>query len=426
MKRLLLGTLLSIAAIFGASAEVLTVSQCTELARQHYPAIAQYGLLDKIEQFNLSNAAKVWLPQGAVSAQLTWQNDVSSLPDALTGIMTSQGISYPGLDKTQYRVGVDINQQIWDGGTTAANRQAIKTASQVERRSLDLQLYDVEGRVEEIYFAIMLLDGRLERTDQSIALVDSTLSQLQSMFNNGVAMKSDCDQVEARLLQLEQQKIQLASTRNSYARVLEIFIGEEIGARELQFPNASSDAEANHPQLQLFDSRINNIAAQEAAIKASVMPRLEAFVSGYYGYPGYNLFKNMQSHDPSFNFMVGIKASWNFSSLYTRKNSLNKLALQRQQVEADRNTFLFNNSIASSESRGQIDYLRNVMQNDERIVELRNSVMRAAQSQLRNGVIDATALLTKITDVDLAENDLALHRIELMKTIYQLNHIRNK
>ena len=79
-----------------------------------------------------------------------------------------------------------------------------------------------------------------------------------------------------------------------------------------------------------------------------------------------------------------------------------------------------------SESLGQISALRDVMRNDERIVELCQSVVTAARSQLLNGVIDATILLTKITDSELAENDKAQHHIELIKAIYNFNHLKNK
>lgn len=246
------------------------------------------------------------------------------------------------------------------------------------------------------------------------------------MLANGVAMQSDCDQIEAQLLSIEQQKSQQAASRDSYRRIMEIFIDQPIGNRTLEEPSGESMPEAAHPQQRLFDSRSNSIAAQAAGVKASAMPQIGAFASGYYGYPGYNMFKNMQSRDLSFNFMVGIKIAWNIGSLYTRKNTLDKLQIQRQMVEAERETFLFNNRIAENESLSQIAGLREVMQKDERIVQLRGNVVRAARSQLRNGVIDATALLTKITDEELAENDLTLHRIELIKAIYQLNHIRNK
>lgn len=425
MKRIIL-SLSVLMSVFMMRAETLTIEDCVRLADEHYPAVAQYGLLEKVTQFNLSNASKSWLPQGSVSVQATWQNDVAALPDALTNILSQQGVEYPGLDKLQYKAGIDINQQIWDGGKTAATRKAIETGAEMERRSLDVQLYDVQGRVEELYFALLLFDAKIGRADKSIALVDSTLQQVKSMFANGVAMQSDCDQIEAQLLSIQQQKSQLIASRDSYRRIMEIFIGQPIGNRALEMPSEESMPEAAHLQLRLFDSRSNNIKAQEAGVKASVTPQIGAFASGYYGYPGYNMFKNMQSRDLSFNFMVGVKVAWNFGALYTRKNTLDKLQIQRQQVETERETFLFNNRIAENESLGQIAGLREVMQNDERIVELRGNVVRAARSQLRNGVIDATALLTKITDEELAENDLSLHRIELIKAIYQLNHIRNK
>lgn len=428
MKRFLSSLALTILIAFNGSAAELTIDECVTLARDNYPAVAQYGLLDKVKQLNLSNVAKAWLPQGSISAQATWQNEVAALPDVLTDMLSQQGVNYPGLDKTQYRVGVDVSQQIWDGGKTKANRAVIETGNSVERSAVDLQLYDVEGSVEEIYFSMLLLNERISQCAKTITLVDSTLSQVRSMYANGVAMKSDCDQIEAKLLALRQQKSRLTATLGSIQRIMEIFIGESIKERALVLPseNMTETGDGLHPQLRLFNDRIANLTAQESGIKASVMPTVNAFASGYYGYPGYNMFKNMQSRDLSFNFMIGIKVAWNFGSLYTRGNSLNKLQLQRNQVETERATFNFNNNIALTESAGQIASLREVMRNDERIVELRHSVMAAARSQLINGVIDATALLTKITDAELAENDMAQHHIELVKAIYNLNHLRNK
>lgn len=428
MKRLLSSLLLSVLIILNSNATELTIDECVNLARENYPAVAQYGLLDKVKQLNLSNVSKMWLPQGSMSAQVTWQNDVAALPELLTNMLSQQGVEYPGLDKTQYRIGLDVAQQIWDGGKTKANKEAIVTGNAVEQTAIDLQLYDVEGRVEEIYFTMLLLNERISQCDKTITLVESTLSQVRSMYANGVAMKSDCDQIEAKYLALHQQKSKLTATLGSIRRIMEIFIGESIGERTLVLPSEdlTDNGDGLHPQLRLFDDRISNLAAQESGIKASVMPTINAFASGYYGYPGYNMFKNMQSRDLSFNFMIGVKIAWNFGSLYTRSNSLNKLQLQRNQIESERATFNFNNNIAISESVGLIASLRDVMRDDKRIVELRNSVITAARSQLDNGIIDATALLSKITDSELAENDMAQHHIELVKAIYNLNHLRNK
>lgn len=427
MRKLLTIIITAFAAALSGSAQTLTLDECVRLALQHYPTVAQYGLLERTAAYNLSNASKAWLPQGNIYVQGTWQNDVAALPDALTAMMAQQGVSYAGMEKLQYKAGVELTQQIWDGGRVAANRRAITTSEEVERRSLDAQMYDVEGRVQDIYFGILLLDERIARADKSITLMDSTLRQVRAMLGNGVATRSDCDQIEAQKMGLSQQITQLASARDSYRRIMEIFIGDSMDGRTLALPEeAGMESAYRNPQQRLFDSQLNNLSAREAGIKSASMPVMGAFASAYYGYPGFNMFKNMMSRDLSFNFMVGLKLTWNFSSLYSRKNDLSKITLERQRVQSNRETFLFNNRIAETEADGQISTLRQVMRDDERIVELRSSVLRAAQSQLRNGVIDATALLQKITDEEIAENELSLHRVQLIQALYNLYHIRNK
>lgn len=408
-----------------AAGATLTVADCVRLAVAHYPDVARYGLLEASAQYDLSNAAKAWLPQGSVAAQATWQNDVMALPDALSSMLSHQGIAYPGLKKEQYRIGVDVSQQVWDGGRVSASKQAIRSARDVERNKVDVQLYDVEGRVENLYFGILLLDERIARAAASEMLLDSTLVKMKSMFANGVAMRSDCDQIEARLLGVRQQRVQLTEVRASYIRMMELFIGEPVGDRRLQLPDGIDpyNGEIRNPQLRLFDSQLTDVSSQMRKVGASVMPSLGVFASGYYGYPGYNYFKSMQTGSMSFNFMVGVRMTWNFGALYTRGNTLDRLRMQRRQIEVARESYIFNNNILRTESSGRIDALRAMISDDLRIVELRRSVRNAAQAQLDNGIIDTTSLLSKITDEEVADNDLVAHRIELVQNLYQLNHL---
>lgn len=423
---LTIASILSVASF--CHAQTLTIEECKSLALKNYPLIAQYGVIEKISEFNISNANRLWLPQGSISAQASWQNDVASLPDLLTEMLTQNGLEYPGIDKTQYRIGVDVTQQIWDGGKVAANKRTVESATAVEKAALDTKLYDIEGQVEDLYFSLLLINERILRTDKTIELIDSTLMQVKSMFVNGVAMKSDCDQIEATMIAMQQQKSTLGISYATAKRILEIFIGEPVGNRSFVLPSEGieNSQSATSAQSRLFNARLSNLTASEQGIRTSTMPTIGAFASGYYGYPGYNMFKNMQSRDMTFNFIAGIKVSWNFGALYNRKNSLNIISLRRKEIEIEKDVFDFNNNIAMSESLSQINALRDILKQDEKIVELRRSVLYAANSQLRNGVIDTTSLLAKLTDEELAENELTQHRIELVKAIYKLNHIRNK
>ena len=63
---------------------------------------------------------------------------------------------------------------------------------------------------------------------------------------------------------------------------------------------------------------------------------------------------------------------------------------------------------------------------DDRIVQLRRAVREAAESKLRNGVIDTNDLLRKITEEATAATARSAREIELVKTIYELKHTINR
>ena len=94
----------------------LTLEKCQEMAQQNYPLIKQYDLIGETTRYTVDNIRKEWLPQVSATAQTTWQNAVSALPDALTGMMATTGNKPEGMNKLQYRAGVDVNQLVWDGG----------------------------------------------------------------------------------------------------------------------------------------------------------------------------------------------------------------------------------------------------------------------------------------------------------------------
>ena len=180
------------------------------------------------------------------------------------------------------------------------------------------------------------------------------------------------------------------------------------------------------PELKLFDAQENRLAAQRKAINSSVMPRFSAFAQGYYGYPGMDMFKSMVSTDWSLNAIIGVRMSWNIGAFYTMKNNLEKLKTAEQQIAVQRDVFLFNTRMQTTQDDGEIARLRKAVEDDERIVELRRRVRMAAESQLENGVIDATDLLCKITDETNAALARSTHEIELLQAIYRLKTTLNQ
>lgn len=398
------------------------------MAREHYPEIRQYDLISETEQYNLSNAARAWIPQIALSAQATYQSATPTYPEAFSSIMQANGIEMVGIRKDQYRVALDISQNLWDGGVSKANRALAEAEAAEQRSRVDVSLYELQSRVDNLYFGILLLDERVAQTEALIAVLESNLARMRTYYDNGVAMQADVDTIEAELLTARQTLGQVESSRMSYRRMLELFIGEPLTSESLERPAMTTPASRSsmRPELALFEAQEGKILAQRRAINSSVMPRFSAFAQGYYGYPGMDMFKSMVSPDWSLNGLIGLRMSWNIGAFYTKKNNLDKLTTAESQIAVQRDIFLFNTEMQTTQDDGEIERLRRAVEDDDRIVELRRRVRMAAESQLENGVIDATDLLRKITDETTATLNRTTHEIELLQAIYRLKTTLNQ
>lgn len=404
-----------------------TLDECRRLAREHYPEIRQYDLITLTEQYDLSNAARAWIPQVTLSGQASWQSDTPTFPGALGEILASRGLQMEGIRREQYRAAIDVSQTIWDGGHSRATKELAQAEAAEERQRTEVDLYALQSRVDDLYFGILLLDERLTQTTVQISLLESNLARMRSCVANGTATKSDADAIEAELLTVRQTLEQIEASRASYGRMLEIFIGQPLAAEGLERPAEPALGDVPlRPELALFEAQAQRIDVRRKALNSALMPRFSAFAQGYYGYPGLDMFQSMRSSDGTLNALVGVRMSWNIGVLYTRRNDLGKLRTARQQIDIQRDIFHFNTRLQTTREEGEIARLRKAVASDTRIVELRRAVRMAAESQLENGVIDTTDLLRKITDETTAMLNRSTHEIELLQALYQLKHTLNQ
>ena len=425
MKRIFL-FLFIIQTVFVSQSQSL--EECRRLARERYPEIKQYDLISETEQYDLSNAKRAWIPQVVLSGQATYQSATPTYPDVFNAMLAANGVEMSGVRKDQYKLAVDVSQNIWDGGQSKANRELAQSEAAEQRSRVDVALYDLQSRVDNIYFGILLLDERVAQTETLIEVLESNLNRMCVYYNNGVAMQSDVDAVEAELLTARQTLGQVEASRTSYRKILEVFIGQKLTDEKLQRPEMTDVVDRNsaRPELALFDAQNERLNAQRNAINVSLMPRFSAFAQGYYGYPGLDMFKSMLSSEWTLNALVGVRMSWNVGAFYTKNNNLNKLNIAEQQIAIQRDVFLFNTQLQTTQDDGEIVRLRTALDDDKRIVELRRSVRVAAESKLENGVIDATELLTKIADETTAILNQSTHEIELLQAIYRLKTTLNQ
>ena len=292
-------------------ARAQTLDECCNLARNHYPEIRQYNLIAETEQYNISNAARAWTPQIVFSGQATYQSATPTYPEAFNAMLVANGLEMSGIRKDQYKVAIDVSQNIWDGGQSKANRVIAEAEAAEQRSRVDVSLYDLQTRIQNLYFGILLLDERIAQTETLINVLDANLNRMRTYYKNGVATQSDVDAVEAELLTARQTLNQVEASQASYRRMLEVFIGQPLIDKTLTRPAMVEVASRTlaRPELAMFEAQSNKITAQRKAVTASVMPRFSAFAQGYYGYPGLDLFNSMVSSDWTINAIVGIRMS---------------------------------------------------------------------------------------------------------------------
>ena len=403
-------------------AQGMTLEECQRLAQENYPLIKRYSLIEQTTGYTIRNISKGWLPQVSASAQATLQNDVMSFPDALKGVFEQMGQELKGLSKSQYRVGVDINQTIYDGGSISGQRNVAKLQGDIQSAQNEVDLYAVRQRVNDIYFSILLTDERLKVNDDLQILLESNLNKLNAMLSNGLAMESDVSSMKAEQLNARQQRTELNATRKSLCRMLAMLCGKDEILLVTKPLNSIISQGNNRPELKLLDTQLRLADAQEKLLDTSLLPRMSIFAQGYYGYPGYNTFEDMFSRKWSLNGLIGARLTWNISQFYTNKGEKAKLQLQRQQTENARETFLFNNSLQQVQQNEEIDKYRQLMEDDANIVSLREEVRKAAESKLANGIIDTNALLQDINRENQARIELATHEVMMLQQIENLKY----
>ena len=422
MMRKIVLTLACFLSAYSLSAQ-LTIEHCREKARENYPLIRQQGLIEKSRDYNLSNAARGYLPQIQLKARATYQSEVTSID--LPPAAQSMGFDIPHPPKDQYQAYIEAAQTVWDGGVVHSQRKTAKAGAEADAQRLEVDLYALEDRVNQLFFGVLALNAQLEQNrllrDEFLRNLDAVTSYAQ----NGIASQADIDAVKAEDLNAQQTRVQLESARRAYLAMLSLMMNENIDENALlATPSVDEMAFAetiSRPELDLFDAQKLLLNTQKSMLNAAFAPKLQLFFQGGMGRPGLNMLSN--EWKPY--YIGGINFVWNFAALYTRKNDLQKIELNKSLLDTQRETFLYNIRLETSREGEEIRRLREQMQYDDEIIALRENIKRAAEAKVANGAMSVTDFLREVFRENLARQTKASHEIELLLMIYNLKHTTN-
>lgn len=403
-----------------------TLEECQQAAEKNYPLIKQYGLIAKTTQLTVKNIQKGWLPQVTASAQATYQSAVTAWPESMQSMYQQMGLNMKGLSKDQYKIGIDLQQTIYDGGAISSQRNIAQQEGKVQEAQTETNLYQVRRRVNEMYFSLLLLNEQIQLNEDVKALLQSSEKKLSAMVKGGTAATSDLDNVRAERLSVEQQNENLKQQKLMLQRMLSVFCGLEVNNTQKPAPIQIASSVNNRPEMRLYNSQLELTEAKEKALYTQLRPKLGLFAQGFYGYPGLNMFEDMMNRKWGLNGIVGVKLSWNISALYTHKNDKARLSAQREMIENAREVFLFNNKLEEIQQSENISRYQTMMKSDDEIIVLRTNVRKAAESKLAHGIIDVISLLREINNENAAKTQQSIHEIDMLKEMYNLKYTNNE
>lgn len=392
--------------------ETITLSECYQLARENYPLIKKQDLIKKSGEYNVENALRGYLPQINIMGQATYQNDVTQFPIKLPNV------SVDPLSKDQYKVFADVNQTIYDGGIIKNQKKAAELQSEIQTQQLEVELDKLKERINQLYFGILLTDKQLTQLQLTKTDINEGIKKAEAQLQNGVIFRSNLDALKAELVKTEQKGIELQALKETYLQMLSYFIKKNLDAHtQLTVPEKALISETNNrSELKLFEAQKNLIETQKKMINSKNTPKLGAFFQGGYGKPGFNMLKN----EFDVFYMAGVRLNIPISGFYTKKNDLNLLKNQAQDIDIQKENFLFNLNFTEIQQKSELEKIQQLIDKDDELIALRKSIKKASLAQLENGVINTNDYLRDVNAEEQATLAKINHEIQYLLTQYNL------
>ena len=393
----------------------LTIETCYEQARQNYPLIKQKDLLTKSLGFTIANAHSAYLPQVSINGQATYQSEVTRLPGS--------AVLVEPLSKDQYKIYGEINQSILDGGVTKNQTNIQRVSTQIEQQKLEVELYKIKERINQLFFGILLIDAQLKQVDLLKKDLQTSLLKTESAILNGMAFKSNADILKAELLKSDQRIIEMKAARLAYLDMLGYFTNQQLDDtvtfNEPVIAIANGVQEINRPELSLYNFQSQLLGTQYHANNSRNLPRVGFFLQGGYGRPGLNALVN----EFAGYYIGGFRLNWSLSGLYNSFRDKQLLDLNVQQVNNQKETFLFNTNLQLKQQSRDVQKLVDLIEVDNQIIELRTRIAITTKAQHENGVISTSDYLRELNSEDLAKQNKLLHQVQLMLAQYSYQNI---
>jgi outer membrane protein TolC len=402
--------LLNMTAVYAQQNNVITLEQCYQLARQNYPLIKQNELISKTRDYSVENAAMGYWPKWTSGGQLTYQSAVIEIPFKVPGYV------FPGYSKTQYKIYGEVEQTVYDGGNINLQKQTQRANADIQEQNLEVQMYTLKGRINQIFFGILLINEQLKQNELHQQDLEVVVKTTQVAFDYGSGYRRSLDEAKVELLKAQQTNIDFKGTLRAYLDMLGLFINQQL-AENTRFEKPTDiilSSAINRPEMKVyvFQNRLYDL--QQKQLSVNLRPTVNAFIQGGYSLPSLNTLLAT----PAFYYIGGLNFNWSLGSLYSLKNNKRILDLNRKSQDIEKATFVFNTNQTLGQQNNDISKMRQLIEKDNEIIILRTSIKNAGMTQAQNGIITVHDYITYVNDESRARQDLVLHEVQLLSSEY--------
>ena len=403
MKQLAL-ILITLCAFPVLGQQTISLEECYNLAAKNYPLVKQMQLLKTQHELDNAVISNSRLPQLNLNAQVTYQSDVTEVPIANSNIEP--------LNNDQYRATLSVNQLIYNGGTTNAFLKQQSARLKTKQKQIEVSLYQLKQQINQLYFSILLSQETTLLLNAKESQLKATLNEVKAGVKYGALLPASDKILEAELIKIKQQFIEIKNTKATLIETLSGLIGQNLNtSTKIKQPliKASLTTKIKRPELDLFQYKKEEIGSSETLLAKQIAPKILGFATGGYGNPGLNMLDN--SFQPF--YTVGVKLNWNVFDWNTNKKQRKSLVINKEIIDNEVEIFKLNTNIELHKQQQEINKITLIIDTDLEIIKLRKEVLETAASQLKNGVITSSAYSTELTNLYEAENTLIKHKIQL-------------
>jgi outer membrane protein TolC len=411
MKTLFLISSLLLAGVVYAG-DTLELSQCWALGRENYPLAKQGALLDEALKIRLQSLTMAgYFPRLNIVGEASYQSEVTDIGSALPAGFP---IAIDPLPKDHYKVGLDIQQPLFDANKSAANK-AIERLNTAESKQMnEADLHAMKQQIQQVYFTALAQQSYRETFLLALETLNERIAFMESAVKNGLGTLRDLNLLEVEKLKTEKQIAETEANRQACLKALEILTGTALPASTLfklpETPAAEQLPATNkRVEMEAFDTRIERLMATKKVLVTEMLPSVSAFGNVYYGQPGYNMLAT--GFKPF--YMVGLRFSWvPWNGNVIRKEKKN-LDIQAKIMGNQKAAFDESIRTAAWNAYYEIGKQAEMLKHDLQIVALHRQISVESASRLRNGAITTSDYIADLNAETAARINVERTKIQL-------------